>query len=151
MAKKKSNPRPPNDRDQGRDSEFKEEFCQQLVWHMEKGYSFETFAAKADVSRQTLYNWVDQYPQWAKAKDIAFNKCLLFWEQQGIDGLYNESFKDGDGSTHSKSINASLWIFNMKNRFKWRDRLDEEEKKSDRPLKELSDDELNAKLGVNDK
>ena len=108
-------------------SKYKPEFCEQLIEHMSKGYSYESFASKAKVYRTTLYDWENSHPEWCEAKEEAFLQCLLWWESQGIEGLWSETEYNEKGKpTKSKSINSTLWIFNMKNRFKWRDKQPDE-------------------------
>lgn len=118
MAKKNPPGHPP---------QYKPEYCQMLIDHMSEGLSFESFAAKIDKCKQTIYVWTKKHSDFAEAKEIAFAKCQLFWESQGIDGLYSTTEMDEDGKpVKSKSINATVWIFNMKNRFKWRDKQPDE-------------------------
>jgi hypothetical protein len=110
-------------RKMGAPSKYNKEFDQMLIDHMEKGYSFKSFSAVAGVCEDTLFEWVKTEESFAEAKETAFAKCLLYCEKLGIDNIINtsESFGNNQGST-SKSLNGSVWIFNMKNRFKWRDK-----------------------------
>lgn len=101
--------------DVGRPSKFKPEYCQMLVNHMAEGYSFESFAALIDVSRETLYEWGRVHPEFSDSKKTAFDKNLLFWERAGITGMRSP-----------KEFCATTWIFNMKNRHKWRDKQEVE-------------------------
>ena len=111
----------------GRPSKYDPSFCQKLIDHMSKGYSFESFSAVVDVDRDSLYEYVKVHPEFSDAKKVAFDKNLLFWEKQGIDGLYTETEYNEKGKPISgKTLNATVWIFNMKNRHQWRDRLDSE-------------------------
>lgn len=100
----------------GRPTDYKEEYCQELIDHMAAGYSFESFAGLIGVARSTIYKWAEDVPQFSDAKNAAFEQSRLFWEKQGIKGLY-------------EGINATLWIFNMKNRFpeQWRDKQEIEQ------------------------
>ena len=108
-------------------SKYEPKFCEQLIEHMSKGYSYESFAAIAKVNRSTLYDWEKSHPEWVTAKDEGFEQCLLWWESQGIQGLWSETEYNEKGKPlKSRSINASLFIFNMKNRFKWRDKQPDE-------------------------
>lgn len=111
----------------GRPTKFKPEYCEMLVEHMASGMSFESFAGIIDVNQDTLHEWVKHHVDFSEAKKRAWAKNRVFWEKVGIDGLYNESYRDKD-SSHSKQLNAAIWVFNMKNRFKWRDRIDVIEK-----------------------
>ncbi|MEE8234088.1 MAG: hypothetical protein V3R41_05360, partial [Gammaproteobacteria bacterium] len=92
----------------------KEEYCQMLIEHMSKGLSFESFAAITDTCRDTIYEWVKVHKEFSDAKRGAFAKSQLFWEEIGIEGLFNGKNK--------KSLNSAVWIFNMKNRFNWTDK-----------------------------
>lgn len=113
----------------GRPTKYLKEYCQLLIEHMNTGYSYESFAGIIEVNRDTLYAWEKEFPQFSDAKKIAIEKGLMFWEKIGIDHIINSSESSGSGegaSSSSKSLNASAWIFNMKNRFKWRDKQADE-------------------------
>ena len=114
----------------GRPTKYKPEYCQMLIEHMAQGLSFETFAAVIKVNQDTLHEWVKVHPSFSEAKKVAFNNCLLFWEKLGIDHIINtsdsESQGEGMGYSKSRSLNSAVWVFNMKNRFKWRDKQPEE-------------------------
>ena len=91
---------------------------------MSAGYSFESFAGFVGTCKQTIYNWLENFPEFLDAKKQAIEKCRLFWEQQGINGLYETSeFDTETGIKTTKKINPAMYIFNMKNRFKedWSD------------------------------
>ena len=100
----------------GRPSKYQPEYCQRLIDHMSLGLSFESFAAVVEVNRDTLYHWTKLYREFSDAKDIARSNALLTWEKWGIAGCVGKLPK----------FNATGWIFNMKNRFKWTDRLETE-------------------------
>ncbi len=106
----------------GRKTLYKPEYCEMLIAHADTMLSFEAFAGMLGVSRECLYEWERVHPEFYDAKRIFLAKSQGIWEKAGVDGLYNQTFKDADGMTVSKSINASIWIFSMKNRFKWTDR-----------------------------
>lgn len=108
----------------GRPSKYKQEYCQMLIEHMKDGLSFESFAAIISVNRDTLHEWVKVHSDFSEAKKTAFDLNLLFWEKHGIEGLYNTTEYDEKGKpSSSKSINSTVWIFNMKNRHKWGDKI----------------------------
>lgn len=85
-----------------------------LIEHMKKGYSFESFGAVIGRCEKTLFNWLDSYPDFLQSKKEGTAYSRLFWEGLGIDGLRG----------NIPGFNATTWIFNMKNRFGWRDRHD---------------------------
>jgi hypothetical protein len=112
----------------GRPTDYKPEYCELLIEHMSKGLSFEAFGGIVRKSKQTLYDWLQANPEFLDAKMTGTELSRLFWEKLGTDHVLNisESSRSADGSTSSmsKSLNASIWIFNMKNRFKdeWREK-----------------------------
>lgn len=111
----------------GRPTKFKPEYCQKLIEHMKQGLSFESFSAIIGVNQDTLHEWSKnpkKYAGFLDAKKEAFAHARLFWEKLGIDGLYTTVTYDGENRKVEKSINATIWIFNMKNRFGWKDRVE---------------------------
>ncbi len=98
----------------GRPSDYDPAFCEQLIEHMSKGFSFEAFGGVIGVARATLYNWEEAHPEFLDAKRIGQSRSQHFWEGKGIDGL-----------DQGKNFNATTWIFAMKNRFNWTDRVDQ--------------------------
>ena len=111
----------------GRPSDYKPEFCEELIAHMTKGYSFESFAAVIGVHRDTLYEWVKRHVEFSDAKKRARDAALYWWEKVGEAGLTGQL----------KGFNAAVWIFSMKNRFKWTD-----EKSAEADDGSHSDDEV---------
>jgi hypothetical protein len=109
----------------GHPPDYREEYCEKLIEHMSKGYSYESFSAIVGTCRATLYNWEKQFPQFLDAKNQARELCQLWWEQQGNAGLW------ASGDKESAKLNPSLWIFNMKARFRWKD---EDIKSGDEPI-----------------
>lgn len=106
----------------GRPSTYKEEYCDLLVKHMAEGYSFESFGAITHTSKETLYTWTEKHEEFLDAKKEAEAKCRMFWENLGIKHVLNISEPKGT----SYSLNSSVWIFNMRNRFGWRNETKEE-------------------------
>lgn len=98
----------------GRPTKYREEYCQKLIDHMAGGFSYESFGAVIDCAEQTYRNWEEKHPEFLEAKKVAFDKSRLFWEKIGMD-LAQGKLPGG---------NSTAWIFNMKNRFTWKDRVD---------------------------
>ena len=94
----------------GRPTSFKPEYCKDLIIHMSKGLSFETFAATIGTHRGTLYDWCDTQPDFSYAKRTGQEMSQLFWEEVGIDQSVS-----GQGSSNALK-------FFMKNKFNWTDR-----------------------------
>lgn len=100
----------------GRPTKYLPEFCEQLIECMSRGLSFEAFAGKIGVHKDTLYEWFKKHPEFSDAKKIGESLSLLYWEELGIKLITGEI----DG-------NPTPWIFNMRNRFGWSDQRPEPE------------------------
>jgi len=93
---------------------YKKEYCQRLIEYMSEGLSFDSFGAEVKVSRVTLYNWVEKYPEFQDAKSEAEMRSLQWWEKVGRSGMLGKI----------KGFNPAIYIFSMKARFAkygWRD------------------------------
>lgn len=91
------------------------DYCHMLIEHMAGGYSYESFAGVLSISLDTLYYWERVEPQFYEAKRSGIQKARLFWEKVSLENLI---------STKEGSLNSSVWIFSMKNRFGWKDKLE---------------------------
>lgn len=113
----------------GRPSKYKKKYCKELVDHMSKGFSFEAFAGRIGTCKQTIYTWTEKHPEFLDAKKIAFESSRFFWEDKGLDYLVEKRMttQNDKGFTveTSEKLNNTVWIFNMKNRFGWKDRPEE--------------------------
>lgn len=141
----------------GRPSDYDESYPEMLIKHMEQGLSFESFGGIVRVSKQTLYSWAEKYPEFLDAKNTGSMLSLLWWEQQGNNGLHNETIKTDDGMTVTRSINAQIYRLNMQCRFRdhgWADKASLELSGPDgKPIEhkdvtKLSDEELEAAIAA---
>lgn len=105
----------------GRPTKYDPAMCQMLIDGMSKGFSIEACAGKIGVSKETVYQWVKEHPEFSDAKKTGEALSRDFWESLGIDHILNKSYSSREGG-ESKSLNAAVWCFNMKNRFGWRDK-----------------------------
>lgn len=103
----------------GRPTKYKRAYCQMVIDHMEQGFSFESFAGLIGTHKQTIYDWRNTHPEFSDSVKIAFEKCRVWWEKQGMEGLW---------STKEGTFNSSNYIFQMKNRFRdeWKDKHETE-------------------------
>jgi hypothetical protein len=60
----------------------------------------------------TMTNWEEQHPEFLEATKLGLKLSEAWWQQQGRENIHNTSF------------NTGLWFINMKNRFRWRDRVE---------------------------
>lgn len=86
---------------------YRPEYCEKVIEHMKKGYSYTSFAASVGVSVQTLYEWEKRNPEFSESKKRAMAECEHWWEDRG-----HALAKD----------NPNVWIFSMKARFGWSDK-----------------------------
>ena len=98
----------------GRPSKYKQEYCLKLIKFMEEGYSFDAFAGEVDVDRSTIHRWKHEHPEFKEAYDVGSAKSQKVWEGIGISGAKG----------WIPNFSAASWIFNMKNRHGWRDKLE---------------------------
>lgn len=98
----------------GQPSKYREEFCEQLIQEMAQGLSFEACAGIFRVSKETIYEWTRVHPEFAEAKKEGVARNHVFWEKLGLAGAAGKL----------KNFNAPTWIFNMKNRHGWRDKIE---------------------------
>lgn len=109
----------------GQPTKYKPEYCEALKVHMAKGFSFEAFAAVVGTYKETLYDWARTNQDFAAAKREAFEACRMFWEKVCIDHIVTVSESDGMMKmSQSRALNSTAWIFNMRNRFNWRNESD---------------------------
>lgn len=129
----------------GQPTKYEPKHCDMLIEHMAMGKSFESFSAVINVCTDTLYSWSNEKHasfvlEFSEAKKLAFAKNLDFWEGAGIEGLWDQTLYDEQTGKPSirKSLNSTVWIFNMKNRHRWKDRqeIELEANVKTNPLKE---------------
>jgi len=111
----------------GRPTDYREGYCDDLIEHMSSGLSFESFAGWCGCHVDTLYEWEKRHPEFSDAKKTAFEQNRLFWDRVAVDSLHDTTEYNEDGKPVSrKSPNATMIIFNLKNRFpkQWRDRTE---------------------------
>lgn len=80
--------------------------------HRQSGLSGNSFPL---ASQEVVVDMVNKYPQEFDRDEIAKveREYMKKWEEMGIDGMMGKN----------PYFQGSPWIFNMKNRFKWSDRI----------------------------
>lgn len=113
----------------GRPTAYDPKYCDELVAHMAGGLSFESFAGTISVGRATLYNWTKAHAEFLDAKNIGTERSRLWWEKVGRAAASGQKVPGFD----HKHFNPAVYIFTMKNCFKWTDRV-EHTGDPDRPI-----------------
>jgi hypothetical protein len=109
----------------GRPTTYKKAYCEMLVEHMRQGLNFETFAAKLNYqSVSNLYKWIDKHPEFREAKKVGEALAHLWWLELGRSAAVGKI----------PNFNSTVWIFTMKNMFRWRDKPPEEISDKIQPL-----------------
>lgn len=90
--------------------EERQAVCRQLCEHLSAGLSLACFPP---CDPKTLRRYVEEYPVDFPAEEIerAFRRGRLEWETIGKDGAKGQL----------QGFNNGSWIFNMKNRYGWKD------------------------------
>jgi hypothetical protein len=97
-----------------------------VVEEMKKGYSIEAVCGVLMISKDTLYRWLKDPDKKAlsDAKKLGEALSRYQWETWGVEGAKGEL----------PGFNSASWIFNMKNRFGWRDKADIDQKVNFEPV-----------------
>lgn len=99
----------------GRPTKYQLEFCQRAVEFMSEGFSKEAFAGELGVCKQTIYNWMEEHSEFLDAIRKGEEGCRLWWEKLGRAGAAGKVV----------NFNATAWVFNMKNRHGWSDKMEQ--------------------------
>lgn len=89
--------------DMARPTDYRPEFCDQVIAWGEEGKSVTWMAAKLDVSRECVYEWARVHPEFSDALTRARAKAQAVWEDMGQDGIKSPMF---NGSVWAKSMAA---------------------------------------------
>ena len=71
----------------GRPTSYQPEFKEQVIDVMARGYSLGALAGTVGVSRVTINNWIDRYPDFFEACARAKAISQLHWETRFIDAI----------------------------------------------------------------
>lgn len=99
----------------GKPTKYKHKFDQIAYDLLSKGYSKEAVAGQIGISKQCFYEWVQKYDHFGDAVERGESASRYYWENVGMRGTLGEL----------KGFNASSWMFNMKNRFGWAEKSDQ--------------------------
>ena len=115
MAKKKTKKKKTSAKPNGRPPKYRESMCGDAVEYMRGGKGITELAALFEVSRETIHEWRDKHPKFSDAIKLGLLLEEKWWCDVGQNNLLTPA---------GVTLNSSVWIFNMKNRFGWRDKKD---------------------------
>lgn len=124
----------------GRPTDYTHLYCEQVIELGRAGKSVTQIAAKLDVNRDTIYEWIKVHPEFSDAITRSKQLAQAWWEDQGQDGLVMPGF------------NAALWAKQVSSRFRedYHDKSIHEITGKDggpiitKKLQDMTDDELAA-------
>lgn len=90
------------------DQIYNESLCEKANQILARGKSIARLATDLGVCRETIYEWRDKHPEFAKALSRGRDACQAYWEDRGEQGTFGEIDR----------FTATSWIFTMKNRFR---------------------------------
>lgn len=70
---------------------YNKEYASQLIDHMSKGLSFESFGAVISVTVDQLDNWISNHDDFDEAEKIGTLHRRLIWEKMGLIGAQGKS------------------------------------------------------------
>ncbi len=103
----------------GRPTDYDPAYCERVVELMADGASKTEVAAEMCRSYQTFLNWQQAHPEFLEAVKEGERLSQAWWEKLGRQG-----------ASGAVPVNPTMYIFNMKNRFKehWSDTSKQEVK-----------------------
>ena len=96
----------------GRPNKYRPELCQIVVEQMRKGAAIEELPFYLEVCLDTIYEWSQKYDDFSEALNQGRSFSRALWMIKGRENLDSDTF------------NSTLWYMNMKNRFGWRDKTE---------------------------
>jgi hypothetical protein len=99
-----------------RPSEYDPAYCDQVIEYGARGKSLTWMAAELGVCKQTVHNWMKQFPEFLDAMTRAQALAQQWWEDAGQNALLTPGF------------NSSVWSRSMAARFPddWREKTSTE-------------------------
>lgn len=94
-----------------RPTEYRQEYCEQVIEYGKQGKSLVWMAAELGVSKPTVQNWMAAHPEFLAAMETARAFAQKWWEDAGQAGMVTPGFS------------ASVWSRSMAARFPddWRE------------------------------
>ncbi len=97
----------------GRPTKYTTACGDEVIQLMSQGKSKAYVAGRLGIARSTLYNWANAHPEFMDTIKRGETFSQAWWEDLGQAGTLGKI----------PGFNAAVWIFTMKNRFGWRDKV----------------------------
>jgi len=103
----------PKKRAVGRPTKYSKALAEKLPAMFDNGESVVEVCVALDIHKDTFYEWVKLYPEFSDAYKKGLAKSEAWWTRLGRGGAMGQV-----------KIQPATWVFNMKNRFNWKDRIE---------------------------
>lgn len=94
----------------GRPTLYDPSMCDKAIEYLKEGASIEELGLELDCGYSTIYQWMNEHPEFAEAIKKGREYSKGWW------------MKNGRNQMHSDTFNSTLWYMNMKNRWDWADK-----------------------------
>ena len=98
----------------GRPTKYRKEMCEEVIRFMAQGFSKAECSAHLGISEETFHQWKKSKPEFSEAVKEGSRQSSLWWAKIGMAGMTGKV----------PGFNATVWIFNMKNRHGWADKTE---------------------------
>ena len=88
----------------GRPTKYEASFCKLVVELGSEGKSHAQISAALGVTRETLYQWAEEKPEFSDAMSFARDLSLSWWEDQAQRGIW--AGKEFNAAAWNKSVTA---------------------------------------------
>ena len=99
----------------GRPTKYDKSMCETVISKMAEGCCIAEVCAELGICKDTFHEWVKENKDFSDSYRIGRDKSEAWWAKLGRGGAMGQV-----------PINSPTWVFNMKNRFNWRDKQDVE-------------------------
>lgn len=99
----------------GRPTKYSKAIAERLPSMFENGESVVEVCVALGITKQTFYRWVDEKPEFSDAYEKGKEISEAWWTRLARGG-----------STGQVKVQPATLIFNLKNRFGWKDRIETE-------------------------
>ena len=110
-------------------------WAKEIIEHYREGYSDAEVAAAMSITTRAFNEMLADNPTFSKLVEFGRTLSLAWWESQSRKNINNKSF------------NTPLWVFTMKNKYGWADKIEttNSNENTDLSLDQLRS-EINRKL-----
>jgi len=97
-------------------SNYDPKMCEKILPFFAQGMDVPEVAKELGISKRSFYRYIEQNEEFKEAYEEGKALSEAWWHAQGRKAVSDPEHK----------INATIWIFAMKNKFGWRDKQDHE-------------------------